>query len=291
MFAGSFMLVLSALAGSLQVYGHRGARARLPENTLPAFEHALKAGADVIEMDIVPTADGELAVVHDLFINSARCRKLEDDKAEVSSKEPQKKIAVHSLKMAELKEYECGANADPNFPLQKPVPGVRMPSLREVFEWLKSKTSDADKKARLSVEAKLLPSRPELSLSPAEFAAALVKLIREFAFEERVIVQSFDHRVLKEVRALEPLVKLSALLSENLPDWKPILRDLKPDYVSPSYDWVREEDIMVSHELGIQVVPWTVNQPNDWEQLIGWGVDGIITDDPEGLVQYLKNRD
>src|SRR3712207_1582119 len=108
-------------AERILVHGHRGARAVLPENTLPAFEYAIAVGVDVLELDLAVTRDNVLVVSHDPKINSTICSG------------PKEHAAIRELSLAELRAYDCGSRKNPLFPLQKPVPGTRIPTLDEVF--------------------------------------------------------------------------------------------------------------------------------------------------------------
>src|SRR5262249_38056476 len=121
------LLIMSPLSISwpagprILVHGHRGARAMRPENTMPAFEYAIEIGADVLEMDVAVTRDNILVISHDPHINPEIC------------KGPSPGIAIHDLPLAKLREYDCGALKNPNFPKQMPVPGTRIPTLDEVL--------------------------------------------------------------------------------------------------------------------------------------------------------------
>src|SRR5215467_8549314 len=108
-----FCLMNVNAAPHILVHGHRGARAVLPENTIPAFEYAIKIGADVLELDLAVTKDNVLVVSHDPRINPAICSG------------PKEHVAIHDLTLAELRRYDCGAKGNPSFPKQKPVPGTR----------------------------------------------------------------------------------------------------------------------------------------------------------------------
>src|ERR1700722_7996848 len=88
------------------VHGHRGARARRPENTLPAFQYAIEQGVDAIELDVLVTKDNVVVVLHDPEINAAICLG------------PKPGIAIRALTLAELREYDCGAKRNPLFPMQ-----------------------------------------------------------------------------------------------------------------------------------------------------------------------------
>ena len=107
------LFVLGLLAGPpprIEVQGHRGARAVLPENTLPAFEHAIGAGADVLELDLAVTRDNVLVASHDPVLNPEICRG------------PKAGAVIRELTLEELRRYDCGSLRNPQFPRQQPVP-------------------------------------------------------------------------------------------------------------------------------------------------------------------------
>src|SRR5688572_16254359 len=109
-------------AGQVLVHGHRGARAVLPENTLPAFEYAIQIGVDALELDLAVTKDNVLVVSHDPTINGTICQGGEAH------------IPIRHLTLAQLRKYDCGARRNPAYPQQKPVPGTRIPTLDQVLE-------------------------------------------------------------------------------------------------------------------------------------------------------------
>src|SRR5947207_9110062 len=88
---------------SILVHGHRGARARRPENTLPAFRYAIEQGVDVLELDVAVTKDNVPVVSHDPLINATICSG------------PKTGIAIHTLTLAELRKYDCGGKQNPAF--------------------------------------------------------------------------------------------------------------------------------------------------------------------------------
>src|ERR1041385_5659182 len=115
-----FFLWACSLASSqpphaVQVQGHRGARAMRPENTLPAFEYAIAAGVDALELDMAVTKDSVLVVSHDPEFRAPVCTG------------PRDRVAIHSVTLAELRQWDCGANRNPLFAKQQPVPGTKMP--------------------------------------------------------------------------------------------------------------------------------------------------------------------
>src|SRR5437763_10843944 len=105
------MLALLAASGSaqtIQVHGHRGARAMRPENTLPAFEYAIETGVDVLELDMAVTQDDVVVVSHDPLLEASICTG------------PKLPVAIRSLTFEELRRYDCGAVKNRKFPKQQP---------------------------------------------------------------------------------------------------------------------------------------------------------------------------
>ncbi len=268
--------------GRIEVHGHRGSRGTAPENTIAAFKQALEAGVDYLEFDLNMTADGHLVVSHDRFINREICLGPDGKKIE-------KEIPIISLKLEELKKYDCGTLKNPKFERQIPVPGERIPSLKEVFEMVAKSDIPAAKTVRFNIETKIVPAETQLSPSPAAFAQAAVNIIKEYGLTGRVVIQSFDWRTLAEVRKLEPKIKLSQLTEGNYIDPE-ILALSKAEIISPWYKWITPEYIGIMHKAGKKVAPWTINEPAAWDIAVKAGADAIITDYPADLIKYLKEK-
>jgi glycerophosphoryl diester phosphodiesterase len=278
------MLSLSALgaifsttalgATNVLVHGHRGARAVLPENTLPAFEHAIAAGADVLELDVAVTKDNIVVVSHDPHVNPVIC------------KDASAKPAIRELTLEQLKRFDCGALQNPAQPKQKTVPGTTIPTLDEVFALAKRG------KFEFNIETKIFAKQPQLAPPPAEFAKLVLDIVRRHKLEDRVILQSFDFRTLHAMKKLAPKMRLSALYEGQPKSFVAIAKEAGAEIISPQYKLVTKEQVDEAHRAGLQVVPWTANTPADWQRLIDCGVDAIITDDPAALVAYrAKLRD
>ncbi|MBI4350297.1 MAG: glycerophosphodiester phosphodiesterase [Elusimicrobia bacterium] len=284
---GTLLLLLFCCAplraGTIAVHGHRGSRGTVPENTLPAFESALLAEADVLEMDLGVTKDDVVVVSHEPKVTPERCLGPEGEKLE-------RAMPIRSLTLAELKKYDCGTLLNPKFPQQLPVPGERMPTLNEVFTMVKASGYAAGAKAEFNIETKIFPYEPELTPAPADFARLVVEAVKKHELEKRVIVQSFDVRTLKEVKNLAPAIRTAQLTCEELVDIVPALKSAKVDVWSPNYKWLTPEAVKEAHEAGIKVAPWTINASKDWDAAIAAGVDAIITDYPAALVEYLQTR-
>ena len=267
----------------IEVQGHRGARARYPENTLAGFAYALEVGVDVLELDVAVTRDDRLVVVHDLHINAKIC-------LDSAGHSIEGEIPVRSLSLEEVKQYDCGTRQNPRFPRQLQVPGERIPTLDDVLDLIETSKASGVEKVRLNIEMKGVPGHAELTPAADAFAGMLHKLLAGRNMLSRVIVQSFDHRVLKAFKALSPETPVSVLMGETLPDLVAVARSAGAQVVSPHQDWVTAADVSALHKAGLRVVPWTANEPEQWERLVAMRVDGIISDDPAGLIKYLEER-
>ena len=242
-----------------------------PENTLPAFEYAIAQGVDALEMDMAVTKDNVIVISHDPILRPPVCTG------------PRPSAVIHTLTLAEVREWDCGAVRNPAFPKQTPVAGTRMPTLDDVFRLAPRGTFD------YNIETKSFPEHPEYTPPPDEFARMVLAKIREYHLEKRVILQSFDFRTLVAMKKLAPEIRLSALFDKDQRDFPAIAHDAGgAGIVSPEFHLVTPEKVAAAHAAGLQVVPWTANQPEDWDRLIAAKVDAIISDDPAALIAHLK---
>ncbi|MGH9843532.1 MAG: glycerophosphodiester phosphodiesterase family protein [Blastocatellia bacterium] len=269
MLAGAAML---QPAPRILVHGGQGAAAFRPANTLPSFEYAINAGADALELDLVVTKDNVVVVSHDPTLAPPYCTG------------PRPGAVIRELTLSQLRAWDCGAIRDPSFPRQTPVPGTRMPTLDEVFSLASRGSFD------FNIETKIYPGKEHMSPAPEEFARLALEQIRKHKLEKRVILQSFDFRTLHAMRKLAPEIRLSALHWKTPKDFVAIAREAGAQIVSPHFKLVTPEQVRAAHAAGLQVIPWTPNLPEEWDQMIAAEVDAIISDDPAGLIARLKKR-
>ncbi len=269
----------------LEVQGHRGARWVKPENTLPAFQYALETGVDTLELDMVVTKDNQVVVSHDPHINKDIC--LDADGKRVTTE-----IAIRTLTLEQLKKYDCGSLVNPRFKEQQVVPKTPMPTLDEVFQLVEKSKLPVAKRVLFNIETKSEEAKPELTPTPEEFVKLVLAVVQKHKMLKRVTLQSFDFRTLKAAKTLEPKLSLPMLL-EDRPKEEGTLVKLVKEYnasvLSPHFEWLTAQDVQDMHKLGVKVMPWTANTANDWKKLIAIGVDGIITDNPKELINFLKN--
>ena len=293
----------------VEIHGHRGARGLLPENTLPAFEHALALGVDAVELDVGMTRDGVPVVHHDRRLDPDHTR--DRSGAWLAPPGPLlRALDLEALAAFDVGRAAPGGETAKRFPRQTPCDGARVPLLSEVLALAQRPGGG---RFRFDVELKLTPEAPEETAGPAEFARAVVAALRAAGAIDRAQVQSFDWRVLVEVRRLAPEVRIACLTAErpwidNLqrgrPGVSPWTAGLDVEAVdgsvprlvktfgcavwSPFFRDLTAEGLAEAHRLGLKVVVWTVNDARDMAALARLGVDGIITDYPDRAIEALK---
>ncbi len=288
---------------TILVHAHRGGRAYRPENTLASFDYGIKVGADVLELDLAVTKDNVLVVSHSPFltqpelddphVKAALAGERHCDGPPLAPGTP-----IRALTLAQLKQYDCGAHTLAAFPHQVAVPGTKIPTFDEVLE-LARKGNFEFGGIQFNVETKIFPNHPELTPSPEEFVRMINEVVVRHRLEPRVILQSFDFRTLHAMRALNPKIRLSALFGAsrydammgiNEPDksFAGIAKQSGAEILSPDQSLVTPEEVAWAHAHGVQVAPYTVNDEADWRRMADAKVDAIITDDPAGLLAWLR---
>ena len=293
---------------AIEIQGHRGARGLLPENTIPAFERAIELGVDVLELDLGMTRDGVPVVHHDRALDPHRTR--DASGAWLAPPGP----FLNTLDLAELSALDVGRAAPGSpvaerFPDQVPRDGTRIPALAEVLALGRRPGTGG---IRFNIETKVTPLAPEETAGPAEFARAVVEVLRSEGMLHRANLQSFDWRVLREARKLAPELSTVCLTAErrwidNILRGRPgpspwtagldiarfdgsVPRMVKATGCgvwSPYYRDLTEGTLAEARSLGLRVVVWTVNEVDDILALARLGVDGIITDYPDRAIEAL----
>jgi glycerophosphoryl diester phosphodiesterase len=237
------------------IIAHRGFRARYPENTMAAFQAAVDFGAPMLELDVRLSRDRKMVVIHD-----AHLERTTNGKGLVSE---------HTLE--QLLVLDAGAWFDLKFT------GERVPTLETVFDGL-----GEDILINVEVKPDLLETdRPKDAIEPL-----LRDLIRSMGRLETVLVSSFEPRILENLRILDAHINLAFL--SDLPMTKEtvaLCRDLKCISCHPNLTIADQKGIDMMHAEDILVFPFTVNTTADYKRLMGYGVDGIITDDPTKFIE------
>jgi glycerophosphoryl diester phosphodiesterase len=254
-------LVQSLLTTALEswVIGHRGAAALWPENTLPSFRAARDAGAVMIEFDVQQSADGELFVFHDHTLE---------------------RLCGESLVASSLLWEALSQKSVSRIHGQV----VSMPLVEEVFATL-------GRSVLYNVELKTA------AIHFPGIEEKLVAMIAKHGFAERVLVSSFYHQSLCALRRWSSDLALGLLLSQEQArrfsrptDIVTYAREYDCFALHPDFCLLHQwpELVSVCHAADLRVFAWTVDDPNEWQFLVGeLHVDGIITNNPGSLYEWL----
>ena len=258
----------------IKIHGHRGARGMLPENTLAAFKYAIENKIDVLELDLQMTKDKEIVIYHNKNINTDICNGISKP--------------IKTLSLQEIKEYDCGSKKNVNFSEQQPVSGEKIPSFIELIKLIQSEYKY--KTIEMNIEIKTEKSL-DTDDEVYEFSNKLIDIIHKYNITNNVIIQSFDVRALKNIKEIDSSIKTSYLIKElpSLDNLIKISKQLGVKIISPEYKLMNKNIVTKLHENGFEVLPWTINDINISKKNIEYGVDGIITDYPKQLKDYIDS--
>lgn len=237
------------------IFAHRGFSSLEPENTMSAFQEAEKCGADGIELDVQLTKDHEVAVIHD----------------EKVDRTTNGKGFVKDFTLSDLQKL------DADYIFKKKLKKRRIPSLREVFDWL------AENRLLCNIEIK------SYKHEHMYLEEKVIELIRQYGLEQRVVLSSFNHYSMVHCYRLAPDVEIALLYSNPIFSPWMYAKGLRAGAIHPYYQTVTDEMVRLSHQNGIKVRPYTVNREKDMERLFSLGCDAIITDEPRKALQ-LRDR-
>jgi glycerophosphoryl diester phosphodiesterase len=252
------------------IIAHRGASAYAPENTLAAFRAALALGADMIELDVHPTADRRLAVIHDESIDRT-C----DGRG-----------FVREMTLAEIQSFDAGRWWGPGFA------GQRVPALEEVLALARGRAL-----VNVEVKAPLGGSRPGSVVE--EVVAPLLAALDQTGTRDAVLVSAFDPEVLRALRAAAGEVAIGVLTEarvETAAGFRPdrlarplaVAAEVRAVSLHPYWRFVGPRLAGAAHEAGLAVYPWTVNREADLRRTLALQVDGVITNHPDRLARVIR---
>lgn len=253
------------------VIAHQGGDGVWPGDTMYAFEKAVEIGADVLEMDAHITKDGHVVLMHD----------------ETVDRTTDGTGLIESMTLEELKQLDAGYDwsndGGQTYPFRGQ--GIQVPALDELFQEFPQ--------MRYTIEIKLTEN-------PLD--EALCNVIREHNMQEKVLVASFHDEAMQQFRETCPEVATSASRGE-VTKFVLLGKVLLSGLVNPAYQSIQppfdpkdsmnipimtKRFIREAHAKNIKVEPWTVDDPELMKQYIEWGVDGIITDRPDLMIEILK---
>ncbi|WP_157974267.1 glycerophosphodiester phosphodiesterase family protein [Lewinella sp. IMCC34183] len=266
--------------------GHRGARGLLPENTIPAFLRALSYPEVVtLELDVVISSDDRVIVSHDPYMEPTLCQT--PDGGRITDT-----VSLRQLTAREIEAYDCGQLPHPRFPEQQRRPAAK-PTLAAVFAAVDRYCVQQGRPTpRYNIELKYQPDwEPALVPDRETFARLVLEDVAAWGKPELVNLQCFDPPTLAVLHRLAPDISLAYL--DEAPGGvgeKMEALGFVPEIYSPWEQGLTTEVVEAAHALGMRVIPWTVNQVDRMEVLVGMGVDGIITDYPDRIAGVSTGR-
>ena len=259
-------------APPVQVIAHQGGDDLWPSNTLYAMERAVTLGVDVLEMDVHATRDGVLVLSHDETVE-----RLTDGSG-----------LIKEMTLAEIEALDAAYDWTPDdvppvdgiYPLRGQ--GIAIPTLEEIFEAFPG-----------------MPMNIEVKQQEPPIVEPFCQLLRQYGKEDEVLVASFHPEVMVAFRQECPEVATSATEREILPFYILNQARLAAVYRAPAHAFqvpevsggrrvVTERFVNAAHAHNVQVHVWTVDDPEKMARLIELGVDGIITDRPDLLLDLLN---
>jgi glycerophosphoryl diester phosphodiesterase len=252
------------------VIAHQGGDGVWPGETMFAYQHAADLGVDVLEMDIHITKDGKLILMHDETVDRTT-----DGTGEIES------MTLDEIKKLDA-AYDWSPDEGKTFPYRGQ--GLQVAALEEVFSAFPDK--------HMTIEIKK---------TNASMAKPFCDLIRKHNMQDKVLVASFHDDRLKEFRAECPEVATSSAKNETTvfvlltkpflgSFYSPKFYSLQVPEESGGIKVMTESFVKAAHERNLAVEPWTINDAETMKRFIDWGVDGIITDRPDIMMEVLGRK-
>lgn len=275
---------MTAGQNQVRIIAHRGARSLAPENTLAAALKGLESGADGWELDVAMSLDGELVLLHDDTLerttNAARV---------FPNRSP---WSVYEFTIDELRQLDFGSWFVESDPFQQAAQGniskaeldsyLDLPptTLKEALQFTK------DNAWWVNIEIKDASGTP----AGAVIVQKVVALVEELEMQELVLISSFNHEYLRQVKNLNPSLATGVLVNKPVPDPLALLQEYDAQAFHPGIKVTYAKQVQALREAGYAVNVWTVNEEADLLELVEMGVTGIFTDFPQTLKPAVENR-
>lgn len=287
-------IMASSGQAATELQAHRGGRGLLPENSIPAFLHALDLGVSTLEMDVAINAQGHVIVSHEPWMSARICSHA--DGRDVTGEE-EKSLRIYAMSDEEVASFDCGSRGHPDHPRQQAMP-VAKPLLSDVFQAVASRAEATGRNASFgqvlfNIEIKSLPEGDRIFHPMVmEFASALYAVVSEHGVAGQTTIQSFDVRALEAMHEIDPQISISLLVENNEGLQQNLDRlSFTPQIYSPDHALLDQKQIDAAHAQDIKVIPWTVNDEKTMRELVEMGIDGLITDYPDLGLEVLVEID
>ena len=294
----------------IKIYGHRGARGDLPENTLESFKYLFENNISAFETDVLISKDLVPVITHDFRLDISMTK---DSSGNWINNE---NIKIYDLSYDEILNYDVGyinkvSKYGRRFLNQKSLPDQKIPKLSEIFDLI-NLTNIKD--LVLNLEVKSTPIEDGLTPPPDEMVKIIMNDIEKSNLTENIIVSSFDWRILKEFKIQAPElvrgylsyqqnagVKISNTIYKNSPwmdltlsfnefELPNLIKEIGGKVWCPFYKDITKKNVEMAHDKDLYVNVWTVNEEHSFMKMIDYGVDGIITDYPLELKKVCEKN-
>ena len=288
----------------IKIYGHRGARGVLPENTLESFKYLFENNIHAYETDILISKDFIPVITHDFRLDPSYTKDINDNWIEDEN------IKIIDLTYDQILQFDVGtlnklSKYGRKFINQKSLQNQKIPKLSEL---LKLTSDNIVEDLLINLEIKSTPIEKNLTPEPDEMVKIIIDEVSRSNLEDRIIYSSFDWRVLREIKERDSKIPRAYLTSgargkiyDKSPwlDFTPLHNGVElPELIKalggsawhPNYKDVNKELVQISHDKGLPVNVWTVNRESDMLRMIDYGVDGIMTDYPLKLKELCERE-
>ncbi len=290
----------------IKIYGHRGARGVLPENTIKSFKYLFENDISAYETDIVLSKDLIPVINHDFRLNPTLTKDSEGNWITNDD------IKIYDLTYEQLSKFTIGSinkqsKYGRKFNNQKNLPQQKIPKLSKLLDLTSKNLSD---NLVINLEIKSTPIEKNLTPNPDKMVKLIMDDVNRFELNNKIIFSSFDWRILNEIKETYPKMSRAYLTSEKkgkIYDKSPWL-NFMPLYDSdvnelprliktlggkawhPKHIDINRDVVRISHEVGLPVNVWTVNEEFEMLRMIDYGVNGIITDYPLRLIELCERK-
>lgn len=288
----------------IKIYGHRGARGDLPENTLESFKYLFENNIHAYETDILISKDFIPVITHDFRLDPSYTKDINDNWIEDEN------IKIIDLTYDQILQFDVGtlnklSKYGRKFINQKSLQNQKIPKLSEL---LKLTSDNIVEDLLINLEIKSTPIEKNLTPEPDEMVKIIIDEVSRSNLEDKIIYSSFDWRVLREIKERDSKIPRAYLTSgvrgkiyDKSPwlDFTPLHNGVElPELIKalggsawhPNYKDVNKEIVQISHDKGLPVNVWTVNRESDMLRMIDYGVDGIMTDYPLKLKELCERK-
>ena len=294
----------------IKIYGHRGARGDLPENTLESFKYLFDNAINAYETDILISKDLIPVITHDFRLDPSLTKDKEGNWINDEN------IKIFDLTYDEISKFDVGSlnkltRYGRRFVNQRSLENQKIPKLSELLE-LSSK--NVLQNLLINLEIKSTPDEKNLTPDPKDLVQIVLNEINNSNLKEKIIISSFDWRILREVKKQSPEIprayltfqqekgmKIKKTIYSKSPwidhipltivyDLPKIIKELGGSAWHPYYKDINKKAVKDAHDNNLPVNVWTVNDEDDMLKMIEYGVDGIMTDYPLRLKNLCEKR-